>query len=561
MKFSEMKYERPDFKEISGQYEALLKDLQDAEEAESFAAVFSKINTLRSRISTMSNLCEIRHSIDTKDPFYDQENDYWDENRPLYEAYDNRLSRICVECPFQEELYSYIPKTFFQLAECALKSFSEEVIPLLQQENKLASEYGKLKASAQIEFDGETYNLSTISVKAEDPDSNVRKGAMDARLSFYEQNEAEFDRIYDELVKVRTEIARQLGYSSFTELAYQRMTRLDYDRDMVANYRRQILEDIVPEVTKLYARQAKRLGTPTVRYYDKTMDFPDGNPTPKGTYEELIAAAGTMYHEMSSETGEFIDIMIDNDLWDLKSKDGKEMGGYCTSIADYEVPFIFANFNGTSGDVNVLTHEAGHAFQYYMSRSIPVLDVQWPTMESAEIASMSMEFNAWPWLHHFFKEDTGKYQFLHLSGALKFLPYGVLVDHFQHEIYDHPDWTPQERKQCWRKLEQMYEPYLDYEGAPILEKGCWWYQQGHIFEVPFYYIDYTLAQVCALQFWVRNHQKDPEAWKDYISLCRAGGTKPFTELVRNANLKVPFEDGCLKEVVKEIGTWLDESAY
>ena len=561
MKFSEMKYERPDFKETSGQYEDLLKELQQADNVECFVRVFSKINKLRSRISTMSNLCEIRHSIDTRDPFYDQENDYWDENRPLYEAYDNRLSRICVECPFREKLYDFIPKTFFLLAECALKSFSEKVIPLLQQENKLASEYGKLKPSAQIEFDGETYNLSTISVKAEDLDPNVRKGAMDAKLDFYAKNETEFDRIYDELVKVRTEIAHQLGYSSFTELAYQRMTRLDYDRDMVANYRRQILEDIVPEVTKLYARQAKRLGTPTVKYYDKGMDFPDGNPTPKGTYEELIAAAGRMYHEMSSETGEFIDVMINNELWDLKSKDGKGMGGYCTNIADYEVPFIFANFNGTSGDVNVLTHEAGHAFQYYMSRSIPVLDVQWPTMESAEIASMSMEFNAWPWVHHFFKEDTGKYQFLHLSGALKFLPYGVLVDHFQHEIYDHPEWTPQERKQCWRKLELMYQPYLDYEGAPILEKGCWWFQQGHIFESPFYYIDYTLAQVCALQFWVRNHQKDPEAWKDYVLLCKTGGTKPFTELVRSANLKVPFEDGCLKEVVKEIGTWLDGIDY
>ena len=552
MQFCEMKYERPDFKETSGQYEALLQELQQAEDADRFIKIFSEINSLRSRISTMSNLCTIRHSIDTRDPFYDQENDYWDENRPLYEAYDNRLSRICVECPFQEELYEFIPKTYFQLAECALKSFSEEVIPLLQQENKLASEYGKLKASAQIEFSGETYNLSTISVKSEDLDPEIRKGAMDAKLNFYAKNEAEFDRIYDELVKVRTEIARKLGYSSFTELAYQRMTRLDYDRDMVANYRRQILGDIVPEVTKLYERQAARLGTPTVRYYDKAMDFPNGNPKPKGTSEELIAAAGKMYHEMSDETGEFIDLMIGNVLWDLQSRDGKEMGGYCTSIEDYNVPFIFANFNGTSGDVNVLTHEAGHAFQYYMSRSIPVIDVRWPTMESAEIASMSMEFNAWPWTNLFFQEDTAKYQFLHLSGALKFLPYGVLVDHFQHEIYDHPDWTPEERKQCWRRLEQMYEPYLDYEGAPILEKGCWWYQQGHIFEVPFYYIDYTLAQVCALQFWVRHQQNDPDTWKDYVALCRAGGTKPFTELVRSANLKVPFEDGCISSVIKSL---------
>ena len=291
MKFADMKYERPDFQKTSGEYEALLNELEHAPDAGAFANIFQKIDDLRSRIATMSTLCEIRHSINTKDEFYDQENDYWDETNPLYAVYDNRLSRICLSCPFREELYDAIPKTYFLLAECNLKSFSEEIVPLLQKENKLASEYGKLKASARIEFEGEVYNLSTISTKAEDTDRSVRKGAMDAKLNFYAENEAEFDRIYDGLVKVRTEIARKLGYSSFTELAYMRMTRLDYDRNMVANYRRQILEDIVPSVCELYRRQAKRLGTETVAYYDKAMDFADGNPTPKGSYEDNIAAA------------------------------------------------------------------------------------------------------------------------------------------------------------------------------------------------------------------------------------------------------------------------------
>ncbi|MBQ1478176.1 MAG: M3 family oligoendopeptidase, partial [Erysipelotrichaceae bacterium] len=357
-------------------------------------------------------------------------------------------------------------------------------------------------------------------------------------------------------VKVRTKIAKTLGYSSFTELAYLRMMRLDYDRNMVANYRKQILEDIVPAVFDLYKRQARRLGTEKVAYYDKGMEFLNGNPSPKGTKEELIKAAQKMYHEMSKETGEFIDVMVENDLWDLDSKDGKQMGGYCTSIPAYKVPFIFANFNGTSGDVDVLTHEAGHAFQYYLSKDIPTIDLQWPTMESAEIASMSMEFNAWPWVNLFFKEDTDKYKFLHLSGTLKFLPYGVLVDHFQHEVYDHTEWTADERKACWRRLEKMYQPYIDYEGAPLWEKGCWWYQQGHIFESPFYYIDYTLAQVCALQFWARNQKKDPKAWEDYVALCRLGGTKSFTGLVKAAHLKVPFEDGCLKDIAREADAYL-----
>lgn len=506
MKFTELKYERPDYDAVVKEYETLLAKLADAKDKASFLPVFEEINTLRSRLSTMYNLAYTRHSINTTDEFYDKENEFWDETNPLFSVYDTKLSKLCVECPFREELYSDIPEPYFLAAECQLKSFREDIVPLLQKENKLVSEYGKLKASAKISFNGETYNLATISSKAEDTDPAVRKGAMDAKLSFYEAHEADFDRIYDELVKVRTEIAHTLGYPSFTELGYQRMMRLDYNRDMVDTYRKEILREIVPAATELYAKQAKRLGTPTVAYYDKAMEFPSGNPMPKGTYEELIQAAGKMYHEMSPETGEFIDRMIEDELWDLKSRDGKQMGGYCTGIPDYKVPFIFANFNGTSGDVNVLTHEAGHAFQYYMSRNIPVLDLQWPTNESAEITSMSMEFNAWPWLELFFKEDTEKYRYLHLSGALKFLPYGILVDHFQHEIYDHPEWTPDERKACWRNLEKMYEPYKDYTGAPILEKGCWWFQQGHIFESPFYYVDYTLAQVCALQFWARGAQ-------------------------------------------------------
>lgn len=564
MHFQDMWYVRPDFHAVSARYEALLNDLAEAKDKAEFVKSFQEINGLRSVINTMSTLTEIRHTINTKDAFFDQENDYWDETRPKYEVLDSRLKKIAVNCPFRKELEPEIPETFFQLAECDLNSFSEEIVPLVQKENKLVSEYGKLKASAEIPFNGETYNLSTIAALSEDPDESVRKGSMDARLKFYEDHEDDFDRIFDELVSVRTEMAIQLGYRTYTELAYQRMNRIDYDAEMVSAYRKEILREIVPIASKLYARQARRLGKETVSYFNKSLEYLSGNPKPQLDYDGMIENAAEMYHEMSEETGLFFDMMRENELFDLLSRDGKELGGYCTSIPGYKSPFIFANFNGTSQDVNVLTHEAGHAFQYWMSRHIPCLDVQWPTMESAEIASMSMEFNAWPWMSHFFKEETEKYRFLHLSSTLKFLPYGILVDHFQHEVYDHPDWTKEERKQCWRKLEQMYQPALDYSGAPLLERGGWWYQQGHIFQVPFYYIDYTLAQVCALQFWARQDQKDPEAWNDYVTLCSLGGTKSFTGLVKAANLKSPFEEGCLKETAERADKWLsgiDDSAF
>lgn len=557
MKFSEMKYKRPDYQQYTSRMNELLDSLEKAEDSKTFLKIFGEIETMRSNLATMSTLCSIRHSIDTRDEFYDKENDYWDEYNPLYTVAETRLSKICVACPFKNELYDVIPETFFQTAQCQINSFDEKIVPLLQQENRLSSEYGKLKAGAQIPFEGKIYNLSSISPLMVSNDRDLRRRASAAFTGFYQDNEAEFDRIYDELVKVRTQIAHELGYPTFVELAYQRMMRLDYNAEMVANYRRQIMEDLVPAATRLYERQAARLGLDKLAYYDESMEFLSGNPTPKGTYEQLIEKARKMYHEMSRETAEFIDTMIEGDLWDLKSRDGKEMGGYCTSIPDYKVPFIFANFNGTSGDVDVLTHEAGHAFQYYMSRNIPVSDVQWPTMESAEIHSMSMEFNAWPWMGLFFEEDEAKYKFHHLSSAIKFLPYGVCVDHFQHEVYANPNWTPDERKACWRRLEKMYMPHKNYSEAPLLEKGCWWYRQGHIFASPFYYIDYTLAQVCALQFWVRNHNNDHEAWNDYVRLCSLGGTKSFISLVRAAGLKVPFEDGCVKSIVRDIEDYLE----
>ncbi len=557
MKFSEFKYERINYPEVEKKLTELLDKLQMQTNADDFIATFKEIEKLNSHISTMDSLASVRHSIDTTDKFYEQENDFWDEVSPKLQVFDSRLAKICLDFKDREKLYHYLPEIYFKKAEFALKSFDEKIVPLLIEENKLVSEYGKLKASAQIEFDGQVYNLASILPFIQSSDRNIRKRAYDAKMKFYADNEEHFDKIYDELVKIRTQMAKELGYKNYTELGYLRMNRFDYDKKMVENFRRQILQDLVPLVSQLFQRQAKRIGLDKLAYYDFPYQFASGNPKPQKDADGLIEAAVNMYHQMHPKTGEFIDVMKNQELWDLLSKDGKEMGGYCTSFSDYKVPFIFANFNGTSHDVDVLTHEAGHAFQYYMSRNIEVEDLQWPTMESAEIHSMSMEFFAHPWMEDFFGKDTLKYYYSHLARALDFLPYGVLVDHFQHEVYDNPEMTPEERKATWRKLEKMYCPERDYTGNETLEKGAYWFQQGHIFQMPFYYIDYTLAQICALQFWVRTQQKDEKAFDDYLHLCSLGGTLSFTKLVKEAGLKNPFEDGCVDYVVKQARTYLN----
>ena len=353
-------------------------------------------------------------------------------------------------------------------------------------------------------------------------------------------------------------MAHKQGFDSFTEMGYARMQRLDYNQEMVANYRKQILEDVVPIANKLYKRQAKRLQVDKLAYYDVPLQFLDGNATPIGSFEDTIQTGQEMYHDLSVETGEFIDHMIDNELLDLIAKPGKQSGGYMTYLYDFESPFIFSNFNGTSGDVDVLTHEAGHAFQGYQSRHIEIPEVHMPTYEACEIHSMSMEFITWRYMDKFFGEQADKYRFAHLSDALEFLPYGVLVDHFQHEVYNNPDMTPDERKATWKKLDAQYRPHYDFSDNEFADKGTWWYRQGHIFESPFYYIDYTLAQVCAFQFWKRfNIDNDPEAWNDYLAICKVGGTQSFLEIVKTANLLSPFEDGTLKAIVGDIDTWLE----
>lgn len=440
--------------------------------------------------------------------------------------------------------------------ENSLKTFSSEIIEDLQEENKEISKYVKLLASAKILFDGKERNLSGMTPFILSKDRTIRKAAQEAKSTFFINNEKRFDEIFDNLVKIRVKIAHKLGFENFIELGYLRMNRVDYDSKMVESFRKQVIESIVPLASTLYKKQRERLGLDSLKYYDEKFEFNDGNPTPKGDSNWIIEQGKKMYHELSPQTGEFIDFMTDNDLMDLITKKGKAGGGYCTFIPDYKSPFIFSNFNGTSGDIDVLTHEAGHAFQVYRSSWIEIPELLWATYESSEIHSMSMEFFTWNWMEKFFKEDTNKYKYLHLSSAIKFIPYGVLVDHFQHKIYENPDLTPNERKNIWRELEKIYKPHSDYSENPFLEKGTWWFQQAHIFEMPFYYIDYTLAQICALQFWKKMNKDYKESWNDYLNLCYEGGTKSFLNLLKVAKLKSPFEDGCVKDIIVDVENYL-----
>ena len=557
MKFNEYKYEHLDLEKIKKEFSELIKSFEKAENVEGQVNAFDEIIKLRNHIETMQTLVSVRHSIDTNDEFYDKENEYMDEISPILFGFTNDFYKALVNSKFKDELVQKYGKFLFDLAENTLKTFSPEIIPDAQEENRLSSKYSKLIASAKIDFDGKELNLSQMVPYTQSKDRNVRIEAAKKVAQFFAENQDEFDNIYDSLVKVRTRMAQKMGYKNFVEFGYKQLSRLEYDAKMVEGYRKQVLENIVPLHTELRERQGKRLGVDKLKFYDEAIKFNSGNADPHGSPEWILNNGKTMYKELSKETDEFFTFMTKNNLLDLLSKKGKMSGGYCTYIPEHKAPFIFANFNGTSHDIDVLTHEAGHAFQVYQSRGFEVPEYLWPSYEACEIHSMSMEFLTWPWMDLFFENDTDKYKFIHLSEALLFIPYGVTVDEFQHWVYENPEATPKERREKWIEIEKKYLPTRDYGEVEELKNGIFWFRQGHIFSSPFYYIDYTLAQVCAFQFWIKSRENREKAWQDYLNLCKLGGSKPFFELMKSANLKNPFEEGTLAIVIPKIKEYLD----
>ena len=433
-----------------------------------------------------------------------------------------------------------------------MKANDESLIPLKQEENELSARYMNLIASAEIPFDGEIQNLSLMTKYMTADDREVRREAYKAVSDYFLSVTDEIDMIYDELVKNRTKQAKLLGYENFVELGYYRMQRNCYDKNMVENFRKQIKEIFVPFVKTLTEERRERLGLEKLSFIDENSSFPNGNPAPIGTPEEILQAGKEMYGELSVETKEFFDFMSENELFDVLGRKSKRAGGYMTYLPDFEAPFIFANFNGTSGDVDVITHECGHAFQGFITRKDEIREHNDIGMETAEIHSMSMEYFTEKWMEKFFGDRADDYRKMHLEDGCAFVPYGCMVDEFQHIVYENPEMTPHERKQVWKRLEQEYKPHLDYEGDPFFGAGGFWQKQHHIFDMPFYYIDYCLATICALQFKIKMDENYEQAFHDYIKFCKLSAKDFYTNMIKEVGLKSPFEDGTIEWIVEEM---------
>ncbi len=551
MKVSQMQYVRQTKEHLLEEVAKLDKMYSEATTIEQFMVAFEEHKQFQKEMRTHMTLASVRFAGNVNDPFYIAEAEYYDEAMPAVGAKMAQLSMHYLSSPLRAELEKILPSVVFTNLQMRVEASN----PILVEDNialnKINTEYTKLCSNLVFDFRGEKNTLATIAKYFADPDRATRKEAYTVFGQAIADNGDKFDEIFDRMVALRTSMAHKVGDSNFMHLAGLNMQRNCYTREDIAKFRANVAKYLVPLATKVKDKVAAEQGWESQHIYDSTV-FTTVEPKPIGTVDEIFDNASKMYNEMSAHTGKLFDTMVADECFDVVAREGKRGGGFCTEIPNNGTPYIFSNFNGSQGDIDVLTHEFGHAFAASKSLEIPSAFLSRYSMETAEVHSMSMEFFAYPWIDKFFGEATDEYKFNHIAGGLTFIPYGTIVDYFQELVYTKPDMTPAERNATYNKLEKQFLPWCDTTGIPGLEDGRRWQRQLHIYGMPFYYIDYCLAQFTAFQFLSWSLSDYDKAFAGYVDFVSKGGTKTFTELVADSGLDSPFEEASFIKVVASI---------
>lgn len=555
-KFRDIPYKRPDIKKVKRELIENMKRFTAASSFEEADAAFLGFQRVLENMTTQGTIASIRNTMNVKDEFYDAEMKFFNRESQKLMMLLKKVMKAVLSSPFRKQFEEKYGSHMFKSLESEQKLIKPSVILPSIKESMLTTEYSKTAASCSVEFMGEKCNFYGLLKHMQSADRSERKAAFDAWAKLYEGVSGKLEEEYGKLVKLRCTIAKRLGFKSYIDYIYVARERFDYDAKQVAAFRESVLKYITPLCDKLFREQAERLGLERLEWYDEDLVFPDGNATPIGTPEELTEKARLMYEEMSPETGEFFNFMTEHELFDFVTRENKHLGGYMTMLPDYKAPFIFSNFNGTSADIDVLTHEAGHAFQgYYASRRLPIMQITGSTSEINEIHSMSMELFAYPYMERFFGDKTDKYRYAHFTDAIKDIPYLVCVDEFQHRVFENPGSGPAEWRGFWREIEKKYMPWRNYDGNEFLESGGFWMQKQHIFLYPFYYIDYAMAGLGAFSLY-RKQLEGGDAWGSYLKLCGMGGMYGYFETLERAGIPKPLDP----ETVKELAAFAEAQA-
>ena len=500
-----------------------------------------------------ANLARLRFQQDTTDEEAARVRALADRLDPIVQGHDTAMKRRLLADPDRVGLETLVGTHPVRLWQADLGTFSPTIAGRLEEEQRLASRYTATTAAARILFRGETLNLPGLAPSAESLDRAVRHDAARAQWDFFAAQGDRIDGLYAELVRLRHGMARDLGEENFLPVAYRRMRRVGFGPDEIARFRDEIVEHVVPLVGRLMERRRIDNGLDRLMAWDLRLVDPLGNPKPLGTTADLLAASQVMFDRFDPAVGSLHRVMLAGGYFDVETRPNKSPGGQSEPLPLQAIPWVFANFTGTRGDIAVHVHEMGHAFQAHASFGKSCWDAEYPSAETAEIHSMALELLTASDADLLVgPESADRFRRAQLIGFLEALPMLALGDHWQHEIYANPDLSPDDRHAVWREMERRYTPWQEWGDLAHPAKGASWHGVLHYFLLPLYFIDYALASCCALQLWTRARHDRAGAMQAYLQLCRRGGDASFEELLRDANLISPFDAGSLAAIAAEV---------
>ena len=472
------------------------------------------------------------------------------------------LNKKVVECPFISDLDQNHYGVLLRDWKADVDIFREENVPLQTEDTKLGQEYSEICGAMMVDFDGEQKRMPQMGAYLQEQDRNVRESAWRAVAGRRLQDREAIDDIFDNMVVNRNQTALNAGFNDYRAYMFAVKHRFDYTPEDCIAFHDAIEQTCMPIVRKLAKERKDALGVESLRPWDLAVD-PYGHPPlkPFDTADDLIEKTSSLFHRMDGELGEMFDTMRDGGYsLDLASRKGKAPGGYQASRDRQRKPFIFMNAASLPRDLDTMVHEAGHAFHYMLCRHDDLVWHRGAPLEFAEVASMSMESLAYPYLDEFYSAAECKRAIRkHLEGVVSTLPWVATIDAFQHWIYLHPEHTQNERTSYWLSLEDRFGAGADWDGL-VAEHEAMWHRQLHPFEVPFYYVEYGIAQLGALQMWLTYRNNPTEALAAYKKGLALGASKPLPQLFETSGLKFDFSVDMVGTLMQAVEEELDNNA-
>ena len=478
--------------------------------------------------------------------------------QPKLSEYSDILNRRLIEHKAVQEL----PERFDILVKglkTDIEIFREENIPLNTQATKLVTEYNEICGAQMVEFDDEQKTFAQMAIYLENTERSIREAAWKAVSERRFEDNERISEIYDELIQIRHQIATNAGYEGFQQYMFASMHRYDYTIEDCLEFHDSIESVCQPLRLRTDEEREQELGLGSLRPWDMGVDVKGRPPLqPFNEVQEMVDGCSRIFHTMSEELGNYFDQLDTNDCLDLDSRKGKAPGGYQYYLQKSRMPFIFMNAAGTQRNVETMIHEAGHAFHSFYSGHLDLIHERDSPIEFAEVASMSMELLTHPhWEEFYDAKNADRASRKHLEDIISFMPWMATIDAFQYWVYANPNHSREERAERWLELAERFGPKVDMSGFEEIHKVSW-QRQGHLFGVPFYYVEYGIAQLGALQMW-KYHRRDTEdALTRYKAGLSLGYTRGLTELFEASGLELSFSESYVGSLIGEIDDALAE---